>query len=97
MVKILGIGSMVECGPQSKVSTGLFSTGNLETHPHLPMKGVTSPIYVVFVSIADLDQILWNLVFACAMILTFWLRARARTLRAREETTLKYPRFRTWV
>ncbi len=94
---MLGIGSMVRCGPQSKVSIGLFSTGNLETHPHLPMKGVTSPIYVVFVSIADLDQIHWNLVFACVMILTFWLRARARALRAHVETTLKNRRFRTWV
>jgi len=96
-MRIPGIGSMVRCGPQSKVSTGLFSTGSLETHPHLPMKGVTSPIYVVFVSTADLDQIRWNLVFACAMILTFWLRARARALRAHVETTLKNRRFRTWV
>ncbi len=96
-MKMLGIGSMVRCGPQSKVSTGLFSTGSLETHPHLPMKGVTSPIYVAFVSVVDLDRTLWNLVFACAMILISWLRARARALRAHVETSLKYRRFRTWV
>ncbi len=93
-MKVLGIGSMVECGPQSEVSIGLFSTGNLETHPHLPVKESLYPIYMVFVRTVALGQILSNLV---SVFVTIRLRARARALHAREETTIKYRRFPLWV
>ncbi len=85
---------MVECGPQFEVSTGLFSTGNLETHPHLLVKGSLCLIYMAFVRTVALGQILSILVSVSAMTR---LRARARALRAHEETTIKYRRFPLWV
>ena len=78
-------------GRPSHDSTGSFSTGSLEPRPHLLVQSPrSSPTYGDFVRTVALDQILSFLVSVFAMTR---LRARARALRAHEETTIKYRRF----
>ncbi len=79
-------------GRPSHDSTGSFSTGSLEPRPHLLVQSPrSSPTYGDFVRTAALDQILFTQEFAFAMMAR--LRARARVVRAHEETTIKYRRF----
>ncbi len=81
----------MKCGPRLVGCTGLFSTGHPGTHPHLPLKESSCPTCRASVRTVALDRILLNQEFAFAMMAR--LRARARVVRAHEETTIKYRRF----